>query len=196
MKFQQEIISYLLIFLLTIFLISLTIYFYLPQIKKIQDDIKVKTIFKNMFDRSIENSLASSLQRVINLNGISRVDTGYDVYWNITQKSIEAKFYSLVCPTEPNDNFVFIDGCVKSVCYLGLDLFYNVEVKSRRLQDECEITYRLTLVNNLKSEDQNYNITISFIPSQQNFSSKYLVLSLVRKEYIGNSIFYDIGISI
>ena len=192
MKLQQETISYLLIFLIAIAIVSVIIYYYLPYIKKMQDEIKVKTIFSRIFDRSLESSLAKSLQKVIFLKEFSKVEIGYDVFWNLTSKSIEAKFYSSVCPTNPNDQFVFLDGCTKSECYVNVDLFYKVEVKSRKVENECEITDRLSLVDNLKLQDK--NVIISFVFPISQFSSKFLMLSLSREEIIGNNIYYDIKI--
>jgi len=192
MKIQQEVISYLLIFLVAITIVSIIIYYYLPYIKKMQDEIKVKTIYSRIFDRSLENSLTRSLQKVIFLKEITKTEIGYDVVWSLTSKSIEAKFYSSVCPTIPNDQFVLLDGCTKDECHINADLFYKVEVKSKKVENECEITYRLSIANNLKLQDK--NVIISFVFQRSQFSSKYLMLSLSREEVIGNNIYYDIRV--
>jgi hypothetical protein len=194
MKTQQEAISYLLIFLVAIALISTIIFYYLPYIRKSEEKIRIKNIFERMFNKEIENSVVNALKSILQGESSKRVDIGYDVIWTFSSNSIEAKFLiSSDPPSIPNDEWIFLEGCNKDVCYIGLDLFYKAEIKSKRVSNGYEVSYRLSLPNNLKSEDKNLNIVL--IPEKQTFSSKQLVFTLIKFERRPAEIYYEIKVS-
>lgn len=190
MKKQTEPISYLLIFLVAISLISTILFYFLPYIRKSQDETKVNLIYNKLFGS--KDSLIEAVRKAILTGEQTRIDAAFEVNWNITSKTIEVTFYSSVSPFSDNNAWVLIEGCTKQVCYFGLDPFYKIEGKARKIEDTYEITYRLTAID---VKQDNKDLKINFIPSKNLWTSRFAIVSLRNFDASTNTynIFIDVS---
>ena len=144
MKAVSEILSYLLITLLVIGLISFILSWGLPYLQKRQDEMKINVIFNNLFSDLSEGSLPSAIKRIlIARSGYEKVG-GFDGSWNVTNNEIIFTFVSKASPVNSND-WVLVYGCAKDVCNFPQEHFYSVEVSSQRISDYFVVKYKLVL---------------------------------------------------
>jgi len=144
MKGVSETISYLLIVLLVVGLISLILSWGLPYLQKRQDEIKNNVIFNSLFNELSENSLPSALKRIlIARSGYEKVG-GFDGSWNVTNDEIIFSFVSSVSPVSPGD-WIIISGCNKNLCEFPKEPFYSIEASSQKFDKYYIVRYKLKL---------------------------------------------------
>jgi len=173
MKAVSEIISYLLITLLVVGLISFILSWGLPYLQKRQDEMKINVIYNTLFSDLSGKSLPSAIGEI--LRGISSYVKvgGFDGNWNATNNEIIFSFTSKASPVNSND-WVLIYGCAKDVCNFPQEPFYSVEVYSQKISDYFVVKYKLKLRKIIYFGDV-YTIKFS-----SNFysNSKYIFIEL------------------
>lgn len=187
MRGVSEIISYILIALLVISLISFILSWGLPYLEKRQDEIKTKAIFNHLFNEDSSSSIPTILKRVITLRTSERVG-GYEGFWEISNKSITFSFLSKFSPVD-SQNWVTVYGCLKNVCEFLLEPFYEVQVLSERSEDKYLVRYRI-LLKNVKIEDNVFEIKFDKAVYS---SSRFITISFVRRDDISNIIYLSAG---
>jgi len=184
MRAVSEIISYLLIALLVIGLISFILSWGLPYLQKRQDEMKINVIFNNLFSDLSEGSLPSAIKRIlISRSGYEKVG-GFDGSWNVTNNEIIFTFASKVSPVNSKD-WVLIYGCVKEVCNFPQEPFYSVEVSSQKISDYFVVKYKITL-RKITYFDDVYTLNFS-----SNFysTSKYIFIEFDRIDEVAKTIY-------
>ncbi|MEM5828173.1 MAG: hypothetical protein QW197_01550 [Candidatus Aenigmatarchaeota archaeon] len=184
----SEILSFILIALLVVSLISLILSWGIPYLQKRQDEMKVNIIYQTLFNDLSESSVQAALRRILIAKSGSERVGGYDGSWNVTQNTITFSFSSKVSPVSPG-NWVAIYGCLKDVCEFPKEPFYVVEVYSEKVQDVYRVSYRLRL-KRISVEGDTYTLFFSQ-PFYSN--SKYIFISFDRIDYQNKVISFKVS---
>lgn len=187
MRGISEIVSYILIALLVVSLISFILSWGLPYLEKRQDEIKTRVIFNHLFNDESSTSIPVALKKVITLRTTERVG-GYDGLWNIEPKSITFSFLSRASPVD-SSNWITIYGCTKNICDFLLEPFYEVQALSERSGDRYFVRYRI-LFKNIRIEERVFEIRFDKTSSS---SSKYITISFLRRDDTNNIIYLTAG---
>ncbi len=159
MKAQSEPLGYLLIIALSIFLISSALYWGVPWIQKNIDNQKILKYYDECCNSLNSKSLPNILKDVIFQKTEKVYYTSIDGTWNIYDNSITLKFFSKAEFFNPQDKWIFIDGCNKDICNFGLDPFYSIYAMSKKLGDVYEIIFNITL-KKIKYENNIFEIKL------------------------------------
>lgn len=185
MKVVSEIVSYILIILLVISLISFILSWGIPYLQKRQDEMKVRSIFNSLFDDHSSTSIPALLKKILIVKSVEMIG-GYEGFWNVSDRYITFSFFSRFSPLN-SDDWITIYGCLKDVCEFPLEPFYEVQAISERIEDTYLVRYRVVL-KKININDRIYEIKFE---NSLYLNSKYISISFNRKDDINNVIYLN-----
>lgn len=173
MKAQSEIISAVVIVILSLSLFGSAYMWGWPRLEKTRDKDKVNRVFSDYFDPSNPNSIIGTIEEVKRDKSSKIVSGGEEGAWSVSNTSIV--FYKLykVSPFSKDDTWTFITGNGAGKGDLNIDPWYAIYGKSKPKEDGYLVYYNLTTVPLSDSSDRVYRI--EFSPAKNSFYSRNIV---------------------
>lgn len=186
MRLISEIVSYILITLLVVSLISFILSWGLPYLQKKQDEMKVNLIFNSLFSEGSSASVPSVLKNILITKTAGKVG-GYEGVWNVSANFITFSFISRTSPIN-SANWITIYGCAKNLCEFLLEPFYEIQVRSERVNGRFVVFYRIIL-KDIIINGQAYKIMFE---NSLYSNTKYIFLSFSRIDEFNKIIYLKV----
>lgn len=182
-KSQADILSVVIIVIITIGLISTAYFWTVPEIQRIQDATIAERIYQ-LFNRNNVNSLPRKIEYIAAHGGEESFDATVKGIWtlNMTDTSIQFSFLSRALPQNISEKqvgmpWILISG-KDGTGTLGKDNPLAVYTKVDRSGDRYNIGFK-TKVIQLTADTKTYNITLKPVPEDV-FSSVWKTIKISR----------------
>jgi len=173
MKAQSEIISAVVIVIISMSLFGSAYLWGWPILEKKRDEEKVRRVFDDYFDPTNPNSVVGIIEEVKRDKSSKIVSGSEEGAWNVTNGSII--FYKVfrVSPFPSDGKWVFIDGNAAGIGDINVDPWYAIYGRSESYEDGYMVYYNLTTVNLTDSTGKIFRI--EFSPDKNSFYGKSLI---------------------
>ncbi len=151
MKGQSDIVSLVLIVVISIGLLGAAYTWSLPLIQKRQDTTKFERIY-SFFDPANPNSLERKIIYTARTGSDSIFSSDFEGIWIIDKEenSITFTFFSKVTGFKPTNEWISLipkSSCPSTTGYLGSDEPFSVCGKAKPAHDGFEVTFKVWFIN-------------------------------------------------